>query len=51
MKTQRKQTLKRLTLNKQTVTVLTNWQQMKLIGGDGGPIKGGEGNKTSQIGG
>jgi hypothetical protein len=40
MKTPEKKTIKKLSLNKATITILSNIKQLKLIGGDGGPITG-----------
>lgn len=51
MKTQNNETVKKLKLIKETVTILNKKQQWKIIGGNAGDIKGGEGSKSSQIGG
>lgn len=49
MKTETKKTIKKLTLNKETLAILDKAKQWKLFGGDGGP-KGGDGKSSSQLG-
>lgn len=50
MKTRKKASSKKLTLNKETITVLTKFQQRKLNGGANDGPKGGDGFKTGQAG-